>query len=100
MIPAAMPIYVYAPKSGQCRQCNGRFEVNQKFADDRLTQCPDCGKSCERVIVAPAVQSGKYSTSDARVKELGMTKYKKAGNGVYERVAGNGGPAVIRRGKN
>jgi hypothetical protein len=39
---------------------------------------------------------GKYSTSDSRVKELGMTKYKKAGDGVYEKTTGSG-PKVIRR---
>jgi hypothetical protein len=30
------------------------------------------------------------------VKELGMTKYKKAGDGVYEKTTGSG-PKVIRR---
>ena len=99
MIRAAMPIYQYAPNSGNCRQCGGRFEVYQKIADDKLAKCPDCGKRCERIISAPAVSSGKYSTSDARVRDLGMTKYKKAGDGYYERVAGTGGPPVIRRGK-
>ena len=93
-----MPIYVYAPLSGRCQQCDGRFEVYQKIADARLKKCPDCGKACDRVLVAPALSSGKYSTSNNRVKELGMTKYKKAGDGYYERVAGTGGPPVIRRG--
>jgi len=94
-----MPIYEYAPSSGRCRQCGGRFEVYQKIADERLKQCPDCGKACERVVSAAAVTSGKYSTSDKRVQELGMTKYKKAGDGYYERVAGSGGPRLIRRGR-
>jgi len=94
-----MPIYEYAPASGKCRQCGGRFEVHQKIADDKLAQCPDCGKAVERVLSAPAVASGKYSTSDSRVKEVGMTKYKKAGDGYYERVAGTGGPRFIRRGR-
>jgi hypothetical protein len=30
------------------------------------------------------------------VKELGMTKYKKAGDGVYEKTSGKG-PNLIRR---
>lgn len=94
-----MPIYEYAPASGKCRRCRGRFEVYQKIAERKLSRCPGCGQPCERVISAPAVASGKYSTSDARVKELGMTKYKKAGDGYYERVAGTGGPPLIRRGK-
>ena len=45
---------------------------------------------------APA-RGGKYSTSNSRVKELGMTKYVKAGDGYYERASGTGGPKVIRR---
>ncbi|HEX9397866.1 MAG TPA: zinc ribbon domain-containing protein [Burkholderiales bacterium] len=93
-----MPIYEYAPSSGKCKRCHGRFEVYQKISEHRLAHCPDCGKRCERVISAAAVH-GKYSTSNSRVKELGMTKYKKAGDGVYERVAGSSGPQVIRRGR-
>ena len=91
-----MPLYDYAPTSGRCAQCKGRFEVYQKLADAKLTKCPQCGKPCERVISAATI-TGKYSTSNSRVKELGMTKYVKAGDGVYERAAGTGGPKVITR---
>jgi putative FmdB family regulatory protein len=91
-----MPIYEYAPSSGKCDKCVGRFEVEQRIADARLTHCPECEQPCERVIGAPAL-GGKYSTSDAKVKQLGMTKYRKAENGVYERTAGTGGPEVLIR---
>jgi putative FmdB family regulatory protein len=91
-----MPLYDYAPKSGKCAKCKGRFEVFQRLADDKLTQCPRCGKACERLVSAAAI-GGKYSTSNSRVKELGMTKYVKGGDGVYERAAGTGGPKLIRR---
>jgi putative FmdB family regulatory protein len=92
-----MPLYDYAPVSGQCDKCHGRFEVFQKIADQKLTACPTCGQACERVISAVPLH-GKYSTSNSRVKELGMTKYVKAGDGFYERAAGTGGPKVIKRG--
>jgi len=91
-----MPYYDYAPTSGQCDRCNGVFEVFQRISEDKLTQCPTCGQPCERLITAAAI-GGKYSTSNSRVKELGMTKYVKAGDGVYERAAGSGGPKVIHR---
>jgi len=91
-----MPLYEYAPASGKCGRCNGRFEVVQRISEDKLTHCPSCDKPVERLISAPAL-GGKYSTSDARVKELGMTKYKKAGKGVYERTSGTGGPKIIHR---
>jgi putative FmdB family regulatory protein len=90
-----VPLYDYAPVSGQCKRCHGRFEVFQRIADKKLTRCPTCDKPCVR-LVSPVTVTGKYSTSDSRVKELGMTKYKKAGDGVYEKTTGKG-PSVIRR---
>jgi len=92
-----MPIYEYAPCSGSCEKCSGRFEVYQKISDERLTECPACKQACERVVSAVAL--ARFSTSDSKVKELGMTKYVKAGDGVYERTVGSGGPQVIHRKK-
>ena len=91
-----MPLYDYAPISGKCARCKGRFEAFQRLADAKLVRCPICNKRCERLISAAQI-GGKYSTSNSRVKELGMTKYVKAGDGTYERAAGTGGPKVIRR---
>ena len=92
-----MPIYEYAPVSRSCDKCAGCFEVYQKMSDDKLTACPECGQAVERVISAVALQ--RFSTSDSKVKELGMTKYVKRGDGVYERTVGSGGPQVIHRKK-
>ena len=91
-----MPLYDYAPKSGKCRRCGGRFEVMQRVAEPKLRRCPACRKPVERLISRVAL-GGKYSVSDSKVKSLGLTKYRKAGDGVYERTAGSGGPPVIRR---
>ena len=91
-----MPIYEYAPTSGHCDKCNGLFEVVQRMADDRLTACPACGEPCERRISAVAL-GGRYSTSDAAVKRSGLTQYKKAGKGVYERTVGSEGPEHLFR---
>jgi len=91
-----MPLYDYAPTSGECARCHGRFEVFQRLADAKLERCPDCGQPCERLVSAAAI-GGKYSTSNSRVKELGMTKYVKTSDGSYERAAGSGGPKIIRR---
>ena len=91
-----MPIYEYAPVSGQCEKCHGLFEVVQRIADARLSACPSCGQPCERRISAVAL-GGAYSVSDDRIRNSGLTKYKKAGDGVYERTAGSGGPEVIVR---
>ena len=91
-----MPLYDYAPVSGQCDKCTGRFEVVQRISEAKLTHCPSCGQAVERLIGAPAL-GGKYSVSDQKVKELGMTKFRKAEDGVYARTAGSFGPEVLRR---
>ena len=93
-----MPIYVYAPLSEQCRQCDGSFEVYQRVADARLKKCPDCGKAVQRQITAAAVH-GKFSMSPSKLNHLGMTKYVKTSDGSYERTVGKGGPKMIREPK-
>ena len=91
-----MPLYEYAPCSGQCDKCAGKFEVVQRIAEDKLTHCPECGQACERQISRVAL-GGKFSTSEAAIKSSGFTRYQKAENGVYERTAGNSGPEVLYR---
>ena len=92
-----MPIYEYVPSSGHCDQCQGLFSVMQRLADDKLTRCPTCGAACERRISAVAL-GGKYAVTDSKIKQSGLTQYKKAGDGVYERTAGTEGPEhLIRR---
>ena len=93
-----MPLYDYAPKSGKCRQCRGRFEVMQRISDPKLKRCPTCKKPVERLISKVAL-GGKYAVTPGKIKNLGMTQYKKAGDGVYERTAGSGGPETIVRKK-
>ena len=91
-----MPLYDYAPKSGKCARCRGRFEVMQRVAEPKLKRCPECRKPVERMVGAAAVH-GKYSTkSDSKLKDLGLTKYVKTSDGSYERTVGRGGPKMIR----
>ena len=66
------------------------------MAEAKLSICPSCGKPCERRISAVAL-GGTYSVSDDKIRNSGLTKYQKAGDGVYERTAGTGGPEVIIR---
>ena len=39
-----MPIYTY-----QCDECGVRFDARQKFSDDPITECPECGGHTHRV---------------------------------------------------
>jgi putative FmdB family regulatory protein len=56
-----MPLYEY-----ECDACGRRFEVIQKFADDPIDVCTQCGKGpVRRLLSSPAIQfkgSGWYIT--------------------------------------
>ena len=63
-----MPTYTY-----QCDSCGHGFETVQRFADDPLTECPECGSPIRRVIQPVGVVfkgSGWYIT-DSRPKSSG-----------------------------
>jgi putative FmdB family regulatory protein len=59
-----MPLYEY-----ECKKCGHRFEKIQKFSDQMVKKCPECGGQVEQMISAPAVQfkgSGWYVTDYAK----------------------------------
>jgi putative FmdB family regulatory protein len=48
-----------------CDSCHHRFDIKQKFTDDSLTICPNCGQKIHRVIQPAKVVfkgSGFYIT--------------------------------------
>ena len=58
-----MPIYEY-----QCKQCNERHEIIQRFSDAPLERCPKCGGDMKKLFSSPAIQfkgSGFYKTDYA-----------------------------------
>lgn len=56
-----MPVYTY-----QCDNCGVRFDRYQKFTDQTLAWCPECGKKALRKVYSPVgivfKGSGFYST--------------------------------------
>ncbi len=55
-----MPTYEYA-----CTACGHRLEAVQKFSDDPLTECPECGSALRKVYGAVGIVlkgSGFYKT--------------------------------------
>jgi putative FmdB family regulatory protein len=58
-----MPIYTY-----RCENCGVQFDVTQKFSDNSLTQCPECGKKALRKVYTPVgivfKGSGFYATDN------------------------------------
>ena len=60
-----MPIYEYKCTNGHV------FDVIQKFTDEALTECQECGAPAVRVLHSPAVHfkgSGFYNTDYGKKK--------------------------------
>ena len=93
-----MPLYDYAAVGKGCPTCRKGFEVMQKLSEPKLKKCPACKRPVERLISKVAL-GGKYALTPNKIKNSGMTQYKKAGDGYYERTAGTKGPAVIGPGQ-
>ena len=96
-----MPIYEYqASGEKNCPHCRNRFEVFQSMTAGHLNKCPECGADIERVFSATAIHGTGSSAdilSNKNLASKGFTKYQKAGDGHYEKVAGDKGPQVIRK---
>ena len=59
-----MPLYEY-----RCRKCGAVIEKIQKFSDEPLVKCAECGGKLEKLISSSAIQfkgSGWYVTDYAR----------------------------------
>ena len=58
-----MPTYEYA-----CKSCDERLEVQQKFTDDALTECPSCGGPLRKVFgnVGIAFKGSGFYKTDSR----------------------------------
>lgn len=57
-----MPIYEY-----ECDTCQARFERKQKFSDDPVRECPECGNEVHRVLYPAGIifkGSGFYVTDN------------------------------------
>jgi putative FmdB family regulatory protein len=70
-----LPTYEYA-----CTACGHRLEAVQKFTDDPLTECPECGAALRKVYGAVGIVlkgSGFYKT-DSRAASGGNGSAKKS----------------------
>jgi putative FmdB family regulatory protein len=56
-----MPVYTY-----RCSNCGVQFDQTQKFTDESLTKCPECGKNTLQKVYTPVgivfKGSGFYAT--------------------------------------
>jgi putative FmdB family regulatory protein len=63
-----MPIYEYKCENGHV------FDVIQKFSDEPLTECQECGAPAARVLHSPAIHfkgSGFHNTDYGKKKKAG-----------------------------
>ena len=70
-----MPTYEYA-----CTTCGHQLEAVQKFSDDPLTECPECGGALRKVYGAVGIVlkgSGFYKTDSRAAAGAGSSN----GNG-------------------
>jgi putative FmdB family regulatory protein len=71
-----MPIYEYKCENGHV------FDVIQKFSDEPLTECQDCGAPAVRVLHSPAIHfkgSGFHNTDYGKRKGAGNGSSSESG---------------------
>ena len=82
-----MPTYEYA-----CTACGHRLEADQKFTDDPLTECPECGAALRKVYGAVGIVlkgSGFYKTDSRAASGSNGSGEKSAGTHNGDSSAGD-----------
>jgi putative FmdB family regulatory protein len=77
-----MPLYTY-----ECEECGVRFDARQKFSDDPMTVCPECGGHIHRVPQAVGIVfkgSGWYAKDSKGSNNLAVPPKKDTENAKPE----------------
>ena len=77
-----VPIYEYRHTGGRGPECEEDFEVLQSMSDERLAECPICGKPVIKLLSAFRPNTNLLSTGNIRDK--GFKKLVRRDKGVYE----------------
>lgn len=89
-----MPIYEYEHIWDTCLDGSERVDVLQRPSEPALKYCPYCGLEVRRLVGRPAVHvSGAPKLRKAGQK--GFTTFRRAEQGVWERVDGDGVDAIV-----
>jgi putative FmdB family regulatory protein len=83
-----MPIYEYKCENGHV------FDVIQKFSDEPLTKCQECGAPAARVLAAPAIHfkgSGFHNTDYGKRKKAGANGSSGEGSSSGESKSSDSG---------
>ena len=73
-----MPIYEYKCENGHV------FDVIQKFSDEPLSECQECGAAASRVLHSPAIHfkgSGFHNTDYGKKKGVAASTPSESANG-------------------
>lgn len=82
-----MPTYEYA-----CKACDHRFEIEQSFYDDALTDCPECSGTLRKVFSAAGII---FKGSGWHVKDYaGSSSTKTASEKTTSEPASTADPAT------
>lgn len=84
-----VPTYSYA-----CKDCDNRFDIQQAFSDDALTECPRCGGSVRKVFSSVGVVfkgSGFYRTDSRSAAGSNGSGPSKDGRDGKDGVGGKDG---------
>lgn len=82
-----MPIYEYA-----CESCGHHFDVKQRFSDDPITNCPDCGQPVRRVLHPAGIifkGSGFYINDSRKTDSSAVPNGKSESNGASDSSSGS-----------
>ncbi len=83
-----MPVYTY-----ECDECGVRFDMRQRFSDDPISECPECGGHTHRVPQAVGIVfkgSGWYVTDSKGRNNLATTPSKKDGDSGSDKSSTSG----------
>lgn len=89
-----MPIYEYEPDDRECEMCDGKIAVIQGIEDPPLKYCPHCGLEVHRVISRASFKV-KTDVGADRAAAKGFTTYKRAEQGTWEKVGGEGADYLV-----
>jgi len=90
-----MPTYVYQVVTDDGSE-GAVFEIVQRMTDPPLTTHPETGEPVQRIPQAPNLPATwsdaatRSRLSDRNLDRLGFTKYQNAGDGHFEKKAGQG----------
>lgn len=81
-----MPIYEYELVEGECKICQGRFELRRPADWPSLEKCPLCRKPVRKIISSVSTPKLHKPLSVTDAKKAGFTVLERRDRGVYERL--------------